>query len=537
VSPFPKDGSGLRAGNQFSFGFPGQYTSYQAIKLYLPPGTTEFSVKGFLPQQTEYAVVSRIGKPPERLDAVTSGEYAMINESSTKSTLGARQLGGEEMIHVHDGGGNTSYGNANLFRWPLIQGKWLYMRVLTGLEIYGLQGGGFVDVDFFSSRIQNTAFNATGQLPAEDCTLPVKPTGIELLQAKVRPGGTTFLLPQPRDAITIGDCAADPASAAAPYIDIKNYKITVGAQAPTGTVEIGCGDATDTSSGVAMMTWPSVVTPKFKTTLTIDPGAPSSTSVDDPFNVTASGTGTNSGTGATTGGTTTPTTRPALTGIALSKSQINVSDADRTFTVTPVPSSALLPSCVSDNPVVAFNALVSNLTIGSKETWYLSFDADSLSAITTVKMTCGAQSSSLKIYPANVTPDSGVGSVTQEVLNASGNAATLKVSVKRAAQDVGQPTDWWVAAMIPAGSFLFTTDQWFFLSGNVWSVKNPAAIADVLASAYQKSVVAKATDVLEIPLGNVKSLAAAKVKIFMGYRVGNSDFKVLDQVWDATTAQ
>lgn len=119
-----------------SLSSPG-YSSYKEFKVYIPAGTTFFSMSGNLPQNTQFAVVSRLGQAPVRTAVVAGQEYETIRNSQNISTAFSKMQAGEEVVLVHNYGGNMSLsGDARLSASPLTQGVWLYVRVLTGDSIY-----------------------------------------------------------------------------------------------------------------------------------------------------------------------------------------------------------------------------------------------------------------------------------------------------------------------------------------------------------------------------------------------------------------
>lgn len=272
INGWKADGSNLTGGlsDQYGFVFYSTYTNYGAIKVYVPAGTTGFSILGYLPQQTIYAVAARFGQPPTRVaplgGGVGVGEYAQIISIFREDTAFAKLLAGEEMIQVHDGGGATGYaGVARLTGRPMLKGQWLYMRVLndqSGGGIYNLSGFGTVDLPMYKEAMASVQIQPNGN-PREDFVLPQRPTGIVLQPTAVAPGGNGAIGADNPNALALGRCAADSTNELAKYITIQNYKITVAATAPLGVVKISCGDATDYSSSAAY------ATPVFHANLTV----------------------------------------------------------------------------------------------------------------------------------------------------------------------------------------------------------------------------------------------------------------------------
>lgn len=257
ISTFARDGSTLIGGkqNMFSFNSVGEWKTVSTVKIFIPPGTIKFSIFGFLPQKTPYAVVSRLGLPPERTSPILGNfedqlsEYYNIASTYNEATAFNKLLAGEEVVHTHPGGGSTYFsGNGNLYRWPLLQGQWLYMKVLINQDIYSLQGGGEVDLKLFNQGMKNIRYLNGATLPEEDGKIPVKPLGITLNQNSIIAGDFVEILPTPLDAIVLGECKADSNSPLAQFINISNYTISVNSECPSGEIQISCGDATDFSS-------------------------------------------------------------------------------------------------------------------------------------------------------------------------------------------------------------------------------------------------------------------------------------------------
>jgi hypothetical protein len=119
-----------------SFSLPG-YSNYKEYKVYIPAGTTFFTLSGNLPQNIQYGVAVRLGQVPTRTSALTAEEYENFRNTQNISTAFGRMQAGEEIVLVHNYGGNMSLsGDARLSANPLSAGVWMYVRVLTGDQIY-----------------------------------------------------------------------------------------------------------------------------------------------------------------------------------------------------------------------------------------------------------------------------------------------------------------------------------------------------------------------------------------------------------------
>ena len=115
------------------------YTDQYQFKVYIPKGTVFFSLSGFLPQSVKYAVAVKLGSPPLRTASLSDAEYEQAKSAQNYNTDFYRLQNGEELIMVHDGGGNPSFsGTARLSNNPITTGKWLYVRVINNSSIYNL---------------------------------------------------------------------------------------------------------------------------------------------------------------------------------------------------------------------------------------------------------------------------------------------------------------------------------------------------------------------------------------------------------------
>lgn len=234
--------------------FVSGYSGYREIKTYIPAGTLMFSVAGFLPQNTSYAVAARIGRPPSRTAALSSAEYQTVKTGQNRNLAFNRLLAGQEVILVHDGGGVMILsGNGVLQRWPTTKGAWIYMRVLNGDEIYNLQYLNRVDtgeyVRWYNEFSRVGGFNTVTKDPNEVVFTPVKPTGIKLSSDIVSPGGEVLIRPLEDNAMIIGQCTltSGETNVSPENVSLTNYTITVDAAASDQIVTVHCGNAADVS--------------------------------------------------------------------------------------------------------------------------------------------------------------------------------------------------------------------------------------------------------------------------------------------------
>ena len=234
--------------------FVSGYSGYREIKTYIPAGTLMFSVAGFLPQNTSYAVAARIGRPPSRTAALSSAEYQTVKTGQNRNLAFNRLLAGQEVILVHDGGGVMILsGNGVLQRWPTTKGAWIYMRVLNGDEIYNLQYLNRVDtgeyVRWYNEFSRAGGFNTVTKDPNEVVFTPVKPTGIKLSSDMVSPGGEVLIRPLEDNAMIIGQCTltSGETNVSPENVSLTNYTISVDAAASDQIVTVHCGNAADVS--------------------------------------------------------------------------------------------------------------------------------------------------------------------------------------------------------------------------------------------------------------------------------------------------
>ena len=171
------------------FNFP-EYSSFKEFKVYVPAGTTDFLMFGFLPQNTQYAVAVRLGTPPSRTSSITSAEYETVLANQNLVTSFSRLQAGEEVIAVHDGSGSLFVGSFENFSQPLVEGKWLYLRVITGEDIFNLTGFVEINLDAYAEGYARIVFGADGD-PVDDLLPLPTPgqltiTGSETLQGGAR---------------------------------------------------------------------------------------------------------------------------------------------------------------------------------------------------------------------------------------------------------------------------------------------------------------------------------------------------------------
>lgn len=210
-----------------SFSFTG-YTSFKEFKVFVPAGTTFFSLTGNMPQNTQYAVAVRMGSAPTRVASLDPTEYESYRNSLDPYTSFSRLQAGEEIVMVHNYGGNISLaGEARLRSAPLAEGKWIYFRVITGEQIYLLGGLYEIDRNIYKTGYANTVFGTDGDPTGQSCSgcnavgpsdpipAPVPTlTGITLSVSKLTVGSTANsvkITPVPTTAL-LPACSANPAT-------------------------------------------------------------------------------------------------------------------------------------------------------------------------------------------------------------------------------------------------------------------------------------------------------------------------------------
>lgn len=146
----------------FGFSLKGYSNQYQ-FKVYIPRGTTFFSLTGFLPQSIKYAVAVKLGAPPTRKTELSDAEYEQAKSAQNYNYDFAKLLNGEERIMVHDGGGNPSFsGTARLSASPLQTGQWIYVRVLNNAAIYDVGAVYEVNRDIYKQSFYQIPFSSNG---------------------------------------------------------------------------------------------------------------------------------------------------------------------------------------------------------------------------------------------------------------------------------------------------------------------------------------------------------------------------------------
>lgn len=142
------------------FNLPG-YTGYKEFKVYVPAGTTFYSVSGNFPQNTRYAVAAKLGAPPIKT-TLSDAEYESIRTSNSPDPI-ERLLAGEEVVVVHNYGGNLSLsGVGRLSGRPVSQGQWLFFRVISGESVYSLGLVNEVDLSIYANSFSKTSFGPDG---------------------------------------------------------------------------------------------------------------------------------------------------------------------------------------------------------------------------------------------------------------------------------------------------------------------------------------------------------------------------------------
>ncbi len=128
--------------------FTGFQMQNQEFKIFIPAGTRSFLFSGYAPQGSQSAFVLRYGKEPTRTAPLSGNEYQTAQTGERIDTSFARLIN-EDVDHfvVHDGGGTLRFvgGQLDANRSSTDQGKWLYVRQLSGAVLYDYQGA--LDVD------------------------------------------------------------------------------------------------------------------------------------------------------------------------------------------------------------------------------------------------------------------------------------------------------------------------------------------------------------------------------------------------------
>lgn len=241
----------------FGFLFP-DYSYAPEFRVYIPPGTTGFSLLGFLPQNEMYAVVVKMDSPPERRAVLSQDEYDQVRSTQHEDTNFSLLLQGQEKIMVHLGGGSTSI--AGTFRsknTPLTTGHWLYARVLNGSSLYNFRANYVVDKNVYKNwwdLAQNSGkFDASFDPLQGDSLPPVIPP---LISIAVSPQNWTSGS-SPAPSITV---SANPANAKIQACEVNQTPLagllTFGASTGSSVVgRINEAVAADLPSGTSEITF------------------------------------------------------------------------------------------------------------------------------------------------------------------------------------------------------------------------------------------------------------------------------------------
>lgn len=151
-----------RAASGIWLSIPG-YSTYSEFKVYIPKGTTYFAITGNQPQSVDYAVVSKFESIPNRTQPLSDEEYNTAISQTNETEQFAKLMAGEEVVFVHNHGGNLSLsGTARLYSSHLQSGGWLYIRVLNGSSIYLLAAVNEVNMSAYTQSYNSLTFDSSG---------------------------------------------------------------------------------------------------------------------------------------------------------------------------------------------------------------------------------------------------------------------------------------------------------------------------------------------------------------------------------------
>lgn len=151
-----------RAASGIWLSIPG-YSTYSEFKVYIPQGTTYFALTGNQPQSVDFAVVSKFESIPNRVQPLSDEEYNTAISQTNETDQFAKLMAGEEVVFVHNHGGNMSLsGTARLYSSHLQRGGWLYIRVLNGSSIYLLAAVNEVNINVYTQKYNSLMFDSLG---------------------------------------------------------------------------------------------------------------------------------------------------------------------------------------------------------------------------------------------------------------------------------------------------------------------------------------------------------------------------------------
>ncbi len=154
---YPTGGCAFPGGGSLALG---EFTGYQLqdkeFKIFIPAGSRSFLFSGYAPQGSQSAFVLRYGSEPTRVAGLSGAEYQTAQTGERIDTSFARLINEPNADHfvVHDGGGTLRFvgGQLDANRGSTNEGKWLYVRQLSGAPLFDIQGA--IDVDMAKYRTE-----------------------------------------------------------------------------------------------------------------------------------------------------------------------------------------------------------------------------------------------------------------------------------------------------------------------------------------------------------------------------------------------
>ena len=209
---------------------------------------------------------------------------------------------------------------------------------------------------------------------------------------------------------------------------------------------------------------------------------------------------------------------PALEGILASPSNVLQVGSGQTLTLSPIPSTAVLPTCtVRGTPHVSIT--------GNRVS--LLSSANGLTSNTVQTIVCGNKTLEITLVPI-VTDGVRVEKLPSTV-DGSGNLVVNFKLLRRESSVAGKSnTTVWIGARIPKDGFFFTEDEWFFLTPVGWEVlvlPNPMLVKYQTIPARTETTFAIQTGLPAADLGYFN------VDIHFGYADDNSVFQDKGVIW------
>lgn len=163
------------------------------FRIYVPKGTTYFSMLGDYAQSVEGVYAIRFNKEPESRIIPNGKTYQSIIENPEWGKVNELFQSGLELFSVHPGGGTIIFLRGPLSS-PLQTGGWLYFRLLYGSPAARFGSSTTVNMDMYKTAYANMQWDAygdpveAGAAPAFAITAPTSLTNGARLEVTAQNG-------------------------------------------------------------------------------------------------------------------------------------------------------------------------------------------------------------------------------------------------------------------------------------------------------------------------------------------------------------